>query len=129
MSGFVGRVACLGDCDHYTAFIQMPVILHEEVSEIVEAEIDFPVWYQPRSGDWLYHPSINGLMPLGLIFFDASRDTIVLTTIGSAYDFTTNLNEWLKGRPDWKKAPNPFIIQEKHDGTHPESGSSASPGE
>ena len=102
--------------DHYKAFIQMPVILNGDVSEIVEAEIVLPVWYQPQPGHFLVHKLTRGLMPLGPVFFDGDRDTVVLTAMGSAYDFTTNLDEWLKDRPQWSKAANPFIIQEKADG-------------
>ncbi len=102
--------------DHYKAFIQMPVILHGEVSEIVEAEIELPVWYQPQLGQYLVHQLTNGLMPIGPIFFDGDRDTIVLTVLGSAYDLTTNLEEWLKDRPHWSKAEKPFIVQEKTNG-------------
>lgn len=105
--------------DHYRAFIQMPVILHGDVSEIVEAEIELPVWYQPQMGQFLVHQVTNGLMPIGPIFFDGDRDTIVLTTSGSAYDFTTTLEEWLKDRPHWQKAKTPFITQEKVDGSKP----------
>jgi hypothetical protein len=108
---------------HYTAFLQMPVILHGEKSEIVEAEIRLPVWYQPQMGHILVHQLTNGLMPLGPVFFDGDRDTIVLTTVGSAYDFTTTLEEWLKDRPQWKKAGTPFIVQEqKADGNESQSG-------
>jgi len=105
--------------DHYKAFIQMPVILHGDVSETVEAEIELPVWYQPQMGQFLVHRVTNGLMPIGPIFFDGDRDTIVLTTGGSAYDFTTTLEEWLKDRPQWQKAKTPFIMQEKVDGSKP----------
>jgi hypothetical protein len=100
----------------------MPVILHGQVSEIVEAEIELPVWYQPQMGHILVHQLTNGLMPLGPVFFDGKRDTIVLTTVGSAYDLTTNLEEWLADRPQWKKADPPFITQEKSGGTDTQSG-------
>lgn len=106
--------------DHYVAFIQMPVVLNGNMSEIVEAEIRLPMWYQPQMGHYLVHKLTNGLMPLGPVFFDGERDTIVLTTIGSAYDFTTNLDEWLTDRPDWRKATRPFIIQEKVNGAKSE---------
>ena len=102
--------------DHYKAFIQMPVLLHGEVSETVEAEIELPVWYQPQMGQYLCHKLTGGLMPIGPVFFDGERDTIVLTVMGSAYDLTTTLEEWLKDQPAWKKAGTPFIVQEKTGG-------------
>lgn len=99
--------------DHYRAFIQMPVILHGETSEIVETEIELPVWYQPQMNQVLVHPLVAGLMPIGPIFFDGERDTIVISMAGSAYDLTTTLDEWLQDRPHWHKAEKPFIIQQK----------------
>lgn len=100
---------------HYIAYLQMPVVLHGDKSEIVEAEIRLPVWYHPQPGHFMVHDLTDGLMPLGPVFFDGKRDTIVLTTVGSAYDFTTTLDEWLMDRPQWHKAAHPFIVQEKQD--------------
>lgn len=99
--------------ERYKVFVQMPVILYEDKVEIVEAEISLPENYQPESGQWMYHKAFGGLMLLGPVIFDGDRDALVLTTVGSAYDYTVTLEEWLAGRPIWQKAPVPFITQEK----------------
>jgi hypothetical protein len=102
-----------GTPTHYRAYVQMAVELHNKTLEIVEAEIVLPLFYRPRPGDYLYHRLVNGLMPVGLVFFDGTRDTVVLTLVGCAYDYTAKLDEWLKERPEWYKPAVPFIVEKK----------------
>jgi hypothetical protein len=97
----------------YQAFIQMPVILHERKVSIVETKIELPTWYRPIAGEWIYHPITSGMMLLGSPVFDGTRDTLVLTSVGAAYDFTVTLAEWLRDRPAWKEAEHPFISAEQ----------------
>lgn len=109
---------------HYKAYLQMPVLVHGEESHIVEAEIELPSWYMPQHGHFLVHKLVNGLMPLGPVFFDGERDTIVLTTVGSAYDYTTTIEEWLmdRERAGWTLAERPFIEMEKKDDSNDDEG-------
>jgi hypothetical protein len=99
----------------YSAFVQMPLALHEDKTEIVEAKIELADEYIPMEGQWMFHDLFKGLMPLGPVVYDAKRNAVVLTTRGTTYDFTMTLDEWLSTRPQWKKAEHAFIKVDKDD--------------
>lgn len=105
----------------FRAFVQMPVILHNETVEIVEAVIDLPWFYHPFEGQWMYHDIFHGSMPLGPILYDGDRKSLVLTTAGAAYDYTVTLEEWLQGRTPWYKAEKPFVTTRKSHGVSGDS--------
>ena len=91
----------------------MAVLLHGDTAEVVESEIELADNYTPEAGQWFYHTIVHGLMMLGPVIYDGSRNAKVLTTAGAAYDYTSTLEEWLKIHPGWNKAEIPFISSEK----------------
>lgn len=100
----------------YIVYVQMPVVLHNEDIEIVETTIDCVDEFHPVPGTWINHVNLAGLMLIGHVIYDADRNSMVLSTAGSAYDYTVTLDEWLKDRPQWHKAEKPFILLEKQQG-------------
>lgn len=93
----------------YKVFVQMPLALYDNQSAVVETQIDLADEYVPMAGQWMFHDVFRGLMPLGQIVYDSKRNSIVLTTTGTTFDFTMTLEEWLRGRPEWHEAEMPFI--------------------
>ena len=93
----------------YTAFVQMPLALYDEQTAVVETEIELADAYMPIEGQWMFHDLFHGIMPLGPVVYDGTRNVIVLTTKGTVYDFTVTLEEWLQSRPEWYVAEKPFI--------------------
>jgi hypothetical protein len=93
----------------YKAFVQMPLVLYQEKTAVVEAEIELADEYVPMAEQWIFHPLFRGLMPLGPVVYDGERNAVVLTTKGTVYDFTMTLEEWLRARVDWHEAAHPYI--------------------
>jgi hypothetical protein len=94
----------------YKVFVQMPLALYDDQTAIVEMQIELADEYVPMEGQWLFHDVFDGLMPLGPIVYDSTRNSIVLTTIETTCDFTRTLEEWLSTRSEWQKAEKPFIM-------------------
>jgi hypothetical protein len=91
-------------------YVQMPLALYDEQTDVVEAEIEVADNYAPLEGHWIFHDIFKGLMLLGPVVYDGSRNAVVLTTAGTTYDYTMTLDEWLQTRPQWYKTEKPFIM-------------------
>jgi len=93
--------------------LQMPVFLHNDTEGIVEREIEIHDWYQPGSGEWIFHKATAGLMRLGPVIYDGVENRLVLCCAFPAHDPTCTLEEWLEERPEWKVAEKPFLINKR----------------
>lgn len=94
----------------YKAYVQMPVLLYDDVTDIVEAELELADSYRPTKGSWIYNEALfRGILPIGPIVYDCTRNAVVLTSMGTSFDRTVTLEEWLQEHPGWVKAEKPFV--------------------
>lgn len=102
----------------YPVVLQMGARLHRDNVAVVETTIELPDNYQPLEGSWLFHPIVNGLVPVGPSVFDAVRNVLVVIIPATVFDPTATLEEWLEQRPGWQKADREYIeikVQEEQD--------------
>jgi len=99
--------------DSHTVYMQMTLLLHNDTTAVVERQINLPKWYQPQQGQWIYHNDLGGLAKIGPVIFDGTRDAFVPVLVGTAFDLSMNLDEWLAANPGWYGAKIPFVVLNK----------------